>query len=230
MTKAALLYINQFLAYLQNRNLSPYTIKNYGRDLACLRAFCDKQNIKTWADLDGDQARTYAASLHRGGLAGKSIQRMLSAARSFYRYLLRQGWIKQNPITGVSGQKSGRPLPKTLNVDQARLLVAIATDDQDPIKMRDRAILELMYSAGLRVAELVALHLPDIDLSEGTVRVTGKGDKEREVPVGRHACEALSCWLTARARHAKPNVQALFINHSGKRRSEEHVGTPVTVA
>jgi integrase/recombinase XerC len=219
MTKAALLYINQFLAYLQNRNLSPHTIKNYGRDLACLRAFCDKQNIKTWADLDGDQARTYAASLHRGGLAGKSIQRMLSAARSFYRYLLRQGWIKQNPIAGVSGPKTARPLPKTLNVDQAGLLVAIATDDQDPVKLRDRAMLELLYSSGLRVAELAALDLADIDLSEGTVRVTGKGDKQRDVPVGRHACEALGCWLPARARYAKPDVQALFINRFGRRLS-----------
>jgi integrase/recombinase XerC len=132
---------------------------------------------------------------------------------------LRQGWIKQNPIAGVSGPKTARLLPKTLSVDQAGLLVAVATDDQDPVKLRDSAMLELLYSSGLRVAELAALDLPEIDLSEGTVRVTGKGDKQRDVPVGRHACEALGCWLPARARYAKPDVQALFINRFGRRLS-----------
>ncbi|HLQ24414.1 MAG TPA: tyrosine recombinase XerC [Acidiferrobacterales bacterium] len=217
MTKAETLHIKQFLAHLQNRHLSPHTIKNYGRDLACLHAFCNKQNIKKWADLDIDQARTYAASLHRRGLAGKSIRRMLSAARSFYRYLLRQGLVKQNPIVGIRGPKSAKLLPETLSVEQAGRLMPVAAEDRVFLTLRDRAILELLYSSGLRVAELVALDLPD--LFDGTVRVTGKGKKQRDVPVGRYALEALSCWLPARALKAAADTEALFINRSGERLS-----------
>ncbi len=219
MTKAEALHIDRFLAHLQNRNLSPHTIKNYRRDLSCLSGFCDKQGVAAWADLEVEQVRAYAASLHRRGLAGKSIQRSLSAARAFYRYLLRQGRIERNPVVAVSGPKSAKSLPKTLSVDQAGALLASATEDQDFFELRDRAMLELLYSSGLRVAELVALNLQDVDLSEATVRITGKGGKEREVPVGRYACAALNAWLRVRAGQVAPAMRALFINRSGRRLS-----------
>ncbi len=195
--------------------MSPHTVSNYQRDLLRLSAFCARQRIKDWRAFDVHQARAYVAALHRGGLSGRSIQRFLSAARSFYRYLLREKIVTHNPLVGVSAPKSPKRLPKTLSAEQTEALVAIAATD--PLSFRDLAILELFYSSGLRLAELVGLDLDAVDLDDATVRVTGKGAKTRVLPVGRFARAALTRWLAARAQFAAPDQPALFVGRNGAR-------------
>lgn len=208
--------IEEFLRYLEHeRAYSRHTVVSYQRDLARLQGFFQTHQIPDWAAFSHDQARAYAASLHRGGLAGKSIRRLLSAARSFYTYLSRRGGVALNPLVGVTAPKVGRVLPKTLTADQAAQLMNVSGDDF--LALRDRALFELLYSSGLRVSELVALSLHDIDLAQGTVRiVAGKGKKTREVPIGRHARAALERWLEARAA-LDSGSSALFLNRSGRR-------------
>ena len=222
--------ITRFLQHLQNRNASPHTIKNYRLDLGLLLLFCIKQNVKTWDNVEPNQVLTWIGDLRRNGLGPRSIRRMLSATRSFYRYLSHDGQVSQNPLVGVRGPKWGKMLPKNLRPDQTDKLFDVAIDEQSFLAVRDRAILELLYSSGLRVAELVSLNLPDIDLAEGMARVIGKGDKEREVPVGSKARQALTRWLVLRKRparrhkgignHVRPAAraeQALFTNRAGQR-------------
>ena len=207
--------IYQFESYLINeRRASPLTIQNYRRDLSRLREFCRRQNIDDWRNLDVAHVRLYVAEMHKAGLAGRSIQRRLSAARSFYRYLLREARVATNPAASVGAPKSRRRLPKSLSPDEVARLVEIAPNDRGAC--RDRALLELLYSSGLRLAEIVALNLTDLP-GDGTVRVTGKGGKVRVVPVGRLAQAALHAWIAVRAPWARPQESALFIGAGGGR-------------
>lgn len=216
MKASAARQLDAFFRYLQSeRRLSPHTLGSYRRDLATLAAFCDAQGLEDWRALDLARARAYAAQLHRRGLAGRSIQQHLSAARSFYRYLLREGLAAHNAFSGVAAPKSGKRLPKALSVEQAARLVEIEADT--PLASRDRALLELLYSSGLRLAELVALDVTDIDLRDATVTVTGKGAKTRIVPVGAEARAALSRWLDERGALAGPGERALFLTRNGRR-------------
>lgn len=210
---------SEFLQHLQNKRMSPQTVKGYGRDLARLSAFCDQGGIAAWQDLDAQKARAYAAGLHHQGLSAKSIQRLLSSARSFYRHLLRAGAAVQNPFAGVSAPRAPKRLPKALSVEQAGLLMELPGDA--PIVARDRAIMELFYSSGLRLSELVSLNVEDVDLADATVRVTGKGAKTRVLPVGRHAREAIGEWLAL--RDAKSDQRALFTGRAGRRISARSV-------
>ncbi len=208
----------QFLHYLRNeRRMSPHTITNYTRDLVQLSAFCDSHGIPSWNKLEPRHVRLYAAALHHKGLSGKSIQRMLSTVRSFYRYLLRENAVNSNPAIGIAAPKSGRRLPKTLTADEAVRLVEI--DTKGVLAMRDRALLELLYSSGLRLSELVALSLHDLDINYGVVDVTGKGAKARRVPVGRHARDALKDWLSVRTQFAHGDEPAVFVGRNGRRLS-----------
>jgi integrase/recombinase XerC len=141
----------------------------------------------------------------------------MSAARSFYRYLLHEGLVKRNPFTGVASPKAGRRLPKALSPDQSRLLMVL--DNEGHVAVRDRAILELLYSSGLRLSELVSLNVDDLDLDDAMVRVTGKGAKTRLVPVGRHACAALRKWFSERSRYTAFGQSAAFVTRSGRRLS-----------
>lgn len=197
------------------RRLSPLTLGSYRRDLESLTAFCTVQGIETWRGLDVAGARRFAAQLHRQGLDGRSIARTLSGARSFYRYLLREGISTLNPFTGISAPKAGKRLPKALSVEQATRMVEIPAND--PLAMRDRAMLEIFYSSGLRLAELVALNVHDVDLHAGSVTVTGKGAKTRIVPVGGRARSALQLWLKERTLLVKPGERALFVIMRGTR-------------
>lgn len=216
MQEAAHTHLRQFQLYLANeRRCSPHTSVNYGLDLARLAGFCARRGIGAWDELTPALVRLYAADLHRHGLAGKSIQRMLSSARAFYRFLLREQVVARNPIVGVTAPRSPRRLPKLLSPDQAERLVAIGT--ATPIAQRDRALLELLYSSGLRLAELVALDLASLDLTDNVVRVRGKGGKERLVPVGRHARAALAVWLRTRTTLAPPDETAVFVGRRGAR-------------
>lgn len=220
MQPAALQDLERYLNHLsQERRLSAHTCTGYARDLRHLAAFCDRQGRADWAALGAHDLRAYAAACHREGLSGKSIQRRLSAARGLFAYLLREGRAGHNPAQDIRAPKSGRRLPAVLDADQvARLLDAQA---QDALGVRDLAFMELLYSSGLRLAELTALDLPDLDLTGGLVTVTGKGRKTRVVPVGRRAREALTRWLGVRARLLPPgrDTAALFLGRHGRRLS-----------
>jgi len=211
--------IQDFLKTLQY--LSPHTQKAYQRDLNYLSQFCDSQEINRWQDIDGRQVQGFVAWRHRQGISGRSLQRNLSAVRAFYRYLINQGIAKQNPANGVLAPKTARRLPKVLDVDQTIQLVEI--DEDDPLAIRDRAILELMYSSGLRLSELINLDMNEIDFSDALVTVTGKGKKIRTVPVGRHAVKALKAWLKRRNHFADDNETAIFVSRRGQRISARNI-------
>lgn len=217
----------RFLHHLAfERRLSQHTVKGYRRDLACLAQFCDRHGIGGWSELRMHHLRRYAAASHGGGLNPRSIQRRLSGARSFFRYLIREGDLADNPASAVSAPRAPRRLPATLDVDQMGHLLEIGGDDATSV--RDRAMLELLYSSGLRLGELVALDLGDVDLDEGMARVTGKGRKTRLVPVGRKAREALRAWLKARSEMASIGEKAIFTGTRGARISPRSVQARVT--
>ncbi|MFQ5636072.1 MAG: site-specific integrase, partial [Gammaproteobacteria bacterium] len=189
--------VERFLAHLRlERHLSPHTVKSYRRDLTCATAYCEDRGIENWRDLASHDVRAFAARGHARGLSPRSIQRRLSGLRSFLNYLVRENLLRTNPAVGISAPKVGRNLPNTLDIEQMGRLLAIPGDD--PVSTRDRAMLELFYSSGLRLAELVNLAPADVDLDDGVVRVTGKGRKERLVPVGRKASAALHAWIPLR--------------------------------
>jgi integrase/recombinase XerC len=194
------------------RRLSRHTVLNYARDIGALLALAGDTPLER---LDVHQVRRFVARLHAQGLGGRSLARMLSAWRGFFRYLARDHGLAVNPCAGLRAPKSPRRLPHALSPDEANRLLAIEGGDDDAL--RDRAVLELFYSSGLRLAELAALAPGDVDYREGMVRVTGKGGKTRVVPVGRHALEALRAWLAVRGRIAAADPAALFVNARGRR-------------
>jgi integrase/recombinase XerC len=210
-----------FLRHLaQERRLSAHTGAGYQRDLSALAAWCDRQGLEDWPQLDHGHVRSFAARSHAAGIGPRSIQRRLSAIRSFYHYLQREGLCGHNPAVDVKAPKVGKRLPRTLDADQmAKVLEKPATSrNQDPhLAARDLAIMELLYSSGLRLAELVGLDLEALDLADRTVRVTGKGRKVRIVPVGKQAVTALRDWLKLRAGLAKPEEKAVFLGRNGTR-------------
>jgi integrase/recombinase XerC len=208
--------VDRFLASLSHeRRLSPHTTDGYGRDLAVLLDYCQAQDIDAWSALDTQHVRNFAAQCHRRGLGPRSIQRRLSAVRSLCRFLIREGVLKHDPADGVLAPKAGKRLPTTLDTDTMARLLAFRTDDR--LGVRDKAVMELFYSSGLRLAELLGLDLPDLDLRDRTVRVLGKGRKTRIVPVGRHAIEALQRWLNERAALADVEERAMFVGVNGRR-------------
>ncbi len=211
-------WLERFLAHLQyQRRLSPHTISNYRRDLTRLGEFADQQSLGAWRELDAFRVRAYVAWRHRHGLDGRSLQRELSALRSFFNYLIGEGGASHNPGVGIAAPKAEKLLPRHLNVDQTARLLELG--GEDPLALRDKAIMELFYSSGLRLAELLSLDIDSIDARDGTVQVTGKGAKSRVVPVGRHALAAIAAWLKSRATLAPLEQKALFISCTGQRLS-----------
>ena len=216
MSPAALEWLARFRRYLSaERRLSQHTDESYARDLAALVKFCDRAGVSEWSGLDTQHVRTFAAHSHAGGLSPRSVQRRLSAVRSFYAFLLRESRINGNPAQEVRAPKSRRRLPQTLDADQMARLLEIPAEGA--LGARDRAIMELFYSSGLRLAELVGLELTSIDLKDRVVQVLGKGRKARIVPVGRAAIEALRAWLKERATLAHAGETALFVGRNGER-------------
>jgi integrase/recombinase XerC len=228
MSPAALESLARFRRYLgTERRLSAHTGAAYGRDLAALAAWCDRLGLADWAALDSQHIRSFAAHSHAGGLSPRSIQRRLSAVRSFYEFLLREARdartgrrrgaaaVRVNPALEVRAPKAARRLPQTLDADQMARLLEIRV--HGALDCRDRALMELLYSSGLRLAELVGLDLASLDLRDRTVRVLGKGGKSRIVPVGRLALAALREWLKQRAALAMAGEQALFVGRGGAR-------------
>ena len=203
------------------RRLSPHTVEAYERDLHALLEFCAREQIASFTALDSFNVRRFAAESHRRGLGPRSVARRLSAVRTFLNYLIETGVLKNNAGVHVQAPKPPRRLPATLDADQVASLLAISGDD--PVTLRDRAILELFYSSGLRLAELVGLNLGDIDAADRTVRVLGKGSKTRVVPVGKQALAALKDWLAVRSELARAGELALFVGRRGERVSPRTV-------
>src|SRR5210317_265961 len=215
-------WIDRFIRHLEfERRLSPLTCENYRRDLKTLAAWCEKSGVGSWGDLNSEHVRAYSASCFRKGLSARSIQRRLSASRTFFRYLMREKKVEKNPITSVSAPKGKKRLPGNLDTDRMARLLAIPGDGA--IIDRDRAILELLYSSGLRLAELVDLDIGDVDMHDATVHVTGKGNKDRVVPVGRQALKALRQWSITRSDLADADEKAMFVSNRGTRISSRSV-------
>jgi integrase/recombinase XerC len=183
--------VARFLEYLQvERRYAPGTLRNYAHALETLDRFAQSLSLSGWNEMRGEQLQTLIANEHRRGLEPPSLRAMLSAFRSFFRFLAREGKLQNNPAAGVRSPKLRRKLPEVLDVDEAAALVEV--DANDPLALRDRALLELLYSSGLRVSELCGTRWRDLDTDEGLLRVTGKGNKTRIVPVGRAALSALA--------------------------------------
>lgn len=196
------------------------TVLSYERDLQDFHGWLEKQrdpespsvsleSVQTW------QVRQWISQLHRKGLSGKSLQRKLSSIRRFYRFLLRENLIQYNPVVDVQSPRSVRKLPDTLDADTLSRLLAV--DENDSLAVRDRALMELLYSSGLRLSELVGLDLGDVDQRQQQVKVLGKGGKERYVPVGRLALQAVQAWLKQRGALAAHGETALFVSKRGTR-------------
>jgi len=204
------------------RNLSPLTTKSYLRDLSRLQSLLNNQPaIASLSDIDTQHIRSALATLHKSGLSNASLQRWLSSLRTFFRYALQQQWLSHNPADGLQAPAKAKKLPKLMDADQAVQLVSIEGDDWH--SLRDRALLELLYSSGLRLAEIANIDIGDIHLQEATARVTGKGEKGRIVPVGSCALEAIENWLEVRNERAHANENALFISQRGKRISHRAI-------
>ncbi len=222
MREAEEAWIEKFIRHLTyERQLSELTAKNYARDLRSIAAYCDKISVDKWGNLDNEHMRSYSAACYRKGLSPRSIQRQLSAARTFYRFLLREKHVSTNPAQSVSAPKAGKRLPENLDADRMARLLDIPGDG--PLVIRDRAILELLYSSGLRLAELTGLNLGDVDLADSTVAVTGKGGKDRIIPVGRFAKQAIQAWLKERGNLAAADERAMFVSQRGTRISPRSV-------
>ncbi len=216
-----MIHLDTYIQHLTfERGLSQLTCKSYTRDLLLLNSLAEGTDLKT---LEHAEVRRFIGKMHAQNLSSKSIARTLSAWRGFYDYLIHHHAFTQNPVLGLRAPKSARPLPQALSVDQAVNFVTI--QDNDLLALRDRAILELFYSSGLRLAELVNLDINHIDFAEGTIEVTGKGNKTRIVPLGSHAIDAIQKWLQSRESITiNPlNKQAVFITQQGNRISPRAV-------
>jgi integrase/recombinase XerC len=214
--------IGPFLAHLAHeRRLSPLTVESYGRSLRLVAGWLAQTYGEPMAApdaiarMDQQQVRRYAAARHRSGVSGKTLQRELSSLRSLFRWLLREGQARVSPAAGVRAPKGELKLPATLDADQLGRLLDRPADDL--LAIRDSAMVELFYSSGLRLAELVAVNLGDIDMAEGAMRVTGKGAKTRTVPVGTQARESVGRWMLVRANLAGEGEPALFVSSRGRR-------------
>ncbi len=216
MQPKAAAWIGRYLAHLRTeRRLSPHTEAAYRRDLESLTAYCDSEKIAGWKQIDNFHVRTFAAREHRDGLGPRSVQRRLSALRGFFNYLIREKLLEANPAADIRAPKAAKRLPKTLDVDQVASL--LARKPTDALTRRDLAMLELLYSSGLRLAELAGLDVLDLDLADRTVRVLGKGSKTRVLPVGKQAVTALRAWLSERQGLVKDGSGALFVGQNGRR-------------
>ena len=203
--------VERFLACLANeKRYSANTCQAYAGDI---REFSASMADRQWESVQTQDVRGFVASLHRQGLNPRSIQRKLSSLRGFYRYLMREGILQYNPVEGVKPPKPGKKLPKVLDVDQVHRLLDIAPDDM--VGIRDLAMLELFYGCGLRLSELSALKLSQLDLPDNSLRVVGKGNKMRQLPLGRHAKQALENWLRRRHQWADEGQDAVFLSTRG---------------
>lgn len=214
--------LQAFIRHLASeKRHSPRTCDSYQRDLLRLAGWLAGNGFSGWQTVTNHDLRRYVATLSRAGLAGRSIARHLSATRRFYQFLLREKLAADNPALDLRAPKSGRRLPRVADVDQLNHL--LDARPEDPLEVRDLCMFELMYSSGLRLAELASLDLDTVDLRAGEVRVVGKGGKERVLPVGRKALAAISAWLSCRSAQAAEGEPALFVSQRGTRLSHRSI-------
>ncbi len=218
--------IKDYLLSLEKeRQLSKHTVQSYQRDLGKLQHFIEQQDLDSGLSLSPAIARLFPARLHAAGLGGKSIQRALSAARGFYQFLIETGRAGNNPFIEIHAPKAQKKLPDTLNVDEIEQLLSAMSEDV--LGKRDQAIIELIYSAGMRLSELVAVNVVDVVRDTDMIRVTGKGNKQRLVPVGRKAKVAIADWLAIRSSLASPDEVGLFVSQRGGANFRtNHSGSP----
>ncbi len=217
-------YLDQFIQMLRSEKYySPHTCTNYRRDLNQFQNYLANQGIESWKQVGYSEVSGFAAQRHRQGRKSRTIQRELSSIRSFYQFLIRNALVAKNPALEVSAPKSDRPLPKTCDAETIDRLLSVH-DDSDGLQVRDVAIFELIYSSGLRLAELINIDLDDIDLPQQQLVVTGKGNKTRHLPVGSKAVSAVKRWLKLRQDFTRDSQQsALFLSKQGKRISPRNV-------
>lgn len=214
--------ITGFVRHLASeKRHSPGTCSSYQHDLYRLAAWLVEQGGRGWREVSHHDLRRYVAHLSYQGLSGRSIARHLSAIRRFYQYLLRERQASDNPAVDIRAPKSRRRLPAVADVDQMTHLLDASPDD--PLEIRDQCMFELMYSSGLRLAELAGLDLNAVDQQGGEVRVVGKGGKARLLPVGRKALDAIAQWLPVRAELAPEPESALFVSRRGDRLSHRSI-------
>ncbi len=211
-----------FYTYLRvEKGYSAHTEASYQQQLTRIAREMVKLDVKNWRDLDSGWVRQIVAAAKREGLKPGSIALRLSALRSFLDFLVRKQRVNANVAKGVAAPRQDKPLPKNLDVDEINQLLEV--DEKDPLSVRDRAMMELMYGAGLRLAELVNLDVKDIRLTRGELRVIGKGDKQRQVPFGGKAKTWIGEWLKRRCYIAAKDEKALFVSKHGNRISHRNV-------
>ncbi|SHF45691.1 tyrosine recombinase XerC [Vibrio gazogenes] len=214
--------LQRFYEYLRSeKGLSLYTRQNYQQQLTQMAAYLADNGVTRWPQLDSAWVRQLAAKGMRDGIKASSLATRLSALRSFLDFLVLRGDLTANPAKGVSAPKKKRPLPKNLDVDEVAQLLEVNEDD--PLAIRDRAMMELMYGAGLRLAEMVSVNLKDIHLGLGELRVIGKGNKERKVPFSGQAVTWVKKWMAVRGQLAHADEPALFVSNRGGRISHRNV-------
>ena len=214
-------HIDSFLSHLEVvRHLSPHTISSYRRDLDSFFTFLKEKN-DSWEEVQDHQVRGFVAQERRRGLSARSIQRALSSIRSFFNYLLDEEVVETNPAANISSPKSAQLLPKALDTDLVKRLLDFKP--QGDIEIRDKAMVELLYSSGLRLSELCGLNIESISIKERSCRVVGKGNKTRDLPVGEKAIQSLRDWLLVRENISSDANKALFLNKNGKRISTRSV-------
>lgn len=204
------------------KRASIHTVKSYQRDLERLASYCNEKLILNWIDLKQNDIRAHIAGRHRKGISGKSLQRELSAIRSFYTFLLKNRLAESNPAQYVKAPKQARMLPKTLDVDQITGLLEAGTSSA--LEVRDLAMFELFYSSGLRLSELSSLDVGDLDLSDRSLIVrSGKGGKSRVLPIGGKAVKAINNWLLERSKIVAVADSALFVTTKGRRLGQRSI-------
>ena len=227
--------LDRFYSYLESeRRYSVHTVSAYQRDIKHLTQILgyDDTDLINWDEIKQADIRQCVAKLHRQGLSGKSLQRWLSSVRSLFNFLCRYHRATQNPAVGIPAPKAAKRLPKTLNVDEINQLLNVDSSEpgltkkgvkDNDLTVRDVALMELMYACGLRLSELSGLNMNDIDWRQQTIIVTGKGQKQRQVPFGSKAKQAIENWLITRKLQANENEQALFVSLRGSRLSNSSI-------
>ena len=214
--------LKRFDEYMRSeKGLSIHTRQNYHQQLVLMAEYLTERGLNSWQQVDAAWVRQLAARGMRDGMKASSLATRLSSLRSFFDFMVLRGELPANPENGVSAQKKKRPLPKNLDVDEVAQLLEV--NEKDPLSVRDRAMMELMYGAGLRLAEMISLNLNDLSFDQGEIRVVGKGNKERKVPFTGQALVWVKKWIPFRAQLADAGEPALFVSKRGVRISHRNV-------
>lgn len=216
--------LNRFYQFLETeKHYSPHTLSNYRRDIKRFLGFLDSQSISDWNKIEEPHIRQFVSQIHRQGLGGKSIQRLLSALRRLFRYLLVNQQLQNNPAADVRAPKSPRKLPEVMHQQQVEHLLLSPSNLTAPLMIRDYAVLELLYAGGLRLSELIGLNMADINWQQMQLKVLGKGNKERLCHFGKSAQIMLEKWLKCRELLIKEGEVALFVSNRGRRISASSI-------